>query len=86
MLDHLWRCVEEEGREPKEVEVSMSPLGCAPPGGEGFDAQQHLDVLGALAELGVTWTSTSVPGDSLDRALEALEQYGTTVVTPSHPA
>jgi probable F420-dependent oxidoreductase len=82
MLDHLWRCVEEAGRDPKEVDVSLSALGCAPPGHEEFDASRHLDVLGTLAEAGVTWTSTSVPGDSLERALEALEQYAAGVIAP----
>jgi probable F420-dependent oxidoreductase len=82
MLDHLWRCVDEAGRDAKAIDVSMQALGCAPPGQEAFDPQRHLDMLGTLAELGVTWTSTSVPGDSLDHALEALEQYATTVIVP----
>jgi probable F420-dependent oxidoreductase len=82
MLDHLWRCVDEEGRDRSEVDVSMSALGCAPPGAEAFDPQHHLDVLGMLAGVGVTWTSIGAPGDSLDRALEALEQYATTVIAP----
>jgi probable F420-dependent oxidoreductase len=80
MLGHLWRCVDEAGRDRKEIDIAVQAFGCAPPGHKGFDAQQHLDTLGALAELDVTWTGTSVPGDSLDRALEALEQYATTVV------
>jgi len=33
-----------------------------------------------LAELGVTWCSTGVPGDSLDRAIEALQRYGEEVI------
>jgi alkanesulfonate monooxygenase SsuD/methylene tetrahydromethanopterin reductase-like flavin-dependent oxidoreductase (luciferase family) len=82
MLDHLWRCVDEAGRDAKAIDVSMQALGCAPPGQEAFDPQRHLDMLGTLAEVGVTWTSTSVPGDSLDHALEALEQYATTVIVP----
>jgi probable F420-dependent oxidoreductase len=82
MLDHLWRCVGEAGRDPKEVDISMAALGCAPPGTDAFDGEAHLDMLGTLAGLGVTWTSTSVPGDSLERALDALEEYATTVVAP----
>jgi probable F420-dependent oxidoreductase len=82
MLDHLWRCLDDAGRDRKEIDVCMQAFGCVPPGQEGFDAQQHLDSLGELAELGVTWTSTSVPGDSIDQALEALEQYVTEVVAP----
>jgi hypothetical protein len=86
MLDHLRRCVDEAGRDPKEVEVSMSALGCAAPGDDAFDGQRHLDVLGRLAGLGVTWTSTSVPGDGLDRALEALERYADAVIAPQAAA
>jgi probable F420-dependent oxidoreductase len=82
MLDHLWRCVEEAGRDPDDIDVSMAALGCAAPGEDGFDPQRHLDALGALAEVGVTWTSTSVPGDGLARAVEALEQYAATVIAP----
>ena len=82
MLDHLWRCVDEAGRDRSQIDVSLQALGCAPPGDASFDPQSHVDMLGTLAELGVTWTSTSVPGDSLGRALEALEEYATTVITP----
>ncbi|MBN2623877.1 MAG: LLM class F420-dependent oxidoreductase [Acidimicrobiales bacterium] len=82
MLDHLWRCVDEAGRDPSTIDISMQALGCAPPGDESFDPEQHLDALGTLAELGVTWTSTGLPGHSLDAALEALERYATTVIAP----
>ncbi|HEX6419138.1 MAG TPA: LLM class F420-dependent oxidoreductase, partial [Acidimicrobiales bacterium] len=82
MLDHLRRCAGEAGRDPAAIDVSVQALGCAPPGDAVFDGQHHLDTLGALADLGVTWTSTGLPGDSLDRALEALEQYAATVIAP----
>jgi probable F420-dependent oxidoreductase len=82
MLDHLWRCAGEAGRDPAGIDVSLQALGCAPPGDEGFDPEHHLDTLGTLAGFGVTWTSTGVPGESLDRALDALEQYATTVIAP----
>jgi len=82
MLDHLWHCVDEAGRDRREIDVSMSALGCASPGDAAFDPQRHLDTLGALADLGVTWTSTGIPGDSLDHALEVLEEYATTVIAP----
>lgn len=82
MLDHLWRHVDEAGRDRSVIDISMQALGCAPPGDAAFEPEQHLDTLGALADLGVTWTSTGLPGDSLDAALEALEQYATTVIAP----
>lgn len=82
MLDHLWRCVDEAGRDRTVIDVAVQALGCAPPGQEAFDPQRHLDTLGTLADLGVTWTSTNVPGDSLGHALEALEHYAKTVIAP----
>lgn len=82
MLDHLWRCVDEAGRDRAEIDISLQPLGCASPGDEAFDPQHTLDTLGELAGLGVTGTSTSVPGDSLGRAVEALEHYATGVIDP----
>jgi probable F420-dependent oxidoreductase len=83
MLDHLWRHVDEAGRDRSEIDICLQALGCASPGADGFDPQQHLDALGSLAGLGVTWTSTSVPGDSLARALDALEEYAAGVIAPS---
>ena len=82
MLDYLWRCVDEAGRDRKEIDICMNALGCAPPGTDGFDPKRHLDHLGELAGLGVTWTSTGVPGDSLAQALEALGQYAEGVIAP----
>jgi hypothetical protein len=31
--------------------------------------------------MGVTWSSVAVPGDSLDRAVEALARYGDEVIS-----
>lgn len=82
MLDHLWRCVGEAGRDPKSIDVCMGALGCAGPGTGRFEPQRNLDTLGAMADLGVTWTNVGVPGDSLQHALEALEEYATAVIKP----
>jgi probable F420-dependent oxidoreductase len=82
MLDHLWRCTEDAGRDRAEIDVCVQALGCTPPGHDGFDPQQHLDALGRLAELGVTWTGTGVPGTGLEPAIEALEHYAATVIAP----
>jgi hypothetical protein len=34
-----------------------------------------------MAALGVTWNSVGMPGDSLDQAVEGLEQYGAEVIS-----
>jgi probable F420-dependent oxidoreductase len=86
MLDHLWRCVDESGRDRADIDISLQALGAAPPGDGGFDPQRHLDTLGELADLGVTWTNTSVPGDSFAHALEALEEYAKAVIAAQRAA
>jgi hypothetical protein len=50
------------------------------PGSPEFSSAAHLDALDDLARLGVTWNSVSVPGSSLHRGLEAIEQYGAEVI------
>jgi probable F420-dependent oxidoreductase len=82
MLDHLWGLLDDAGRDRGEIDICVNALGCAPPGDPAFDPARNLDTLGKLADLGATWTGTSVPGDSLGAALEALEQYAAGVVAP----
>jgi hypothetical protein len=33
-----------------------------------------------MAALGVTWNGVTVPGDSVEAAVEALERYGSEVI------
>jgi probable F420-dependent oxidoreductase len=82
MLDHLWRHVDEAGRDRSEVDVAFT-TGLPGAGEEGFDAGAHLEQLDRMAALGVTWNSTSVPGDSLAHAIEAVERYGAEVIGPA---
>lgn len=79
MLDHLWRQVDEAGRDRSTIDVAFS-TGLPGPGTPGFHPDQHLEQLSKMAALGITWNGTGVPGDSLAHALEALEQYGTEVI------
>jgi probable F420-dependent oxidoreductase len=82
MLDELWRFVDEEGRDRLDIDVAFgSPAGGAP-GSASFDPDAHRAGLDGLVGLGVTWGHIGVPGDSLAHALDALEQYGTTVIAP----
>ena len=83
MLDHLWRQVDEAGRDPSEIDVAFGTPAGGAAGDDGFDPDAHRAGLDELAALGVTWASVSVPGDSLAHGLEALERYGETVITPS---
>lgn len=80
LLDDLWRRVDDAGRDRSEIDVSCANFDRADPGTAQFQADHSLQGIAELADLGVTWTSTNVPGDSVDHAIEALEQYGKQVI------
>jgi probable F420-dependent oxidoreductase len=80
LLDDLWRRVDESGRDRSAIDVSFGTPKGGSPGKASFNAAEHLEGVAELAELGVTWTATGVPGDSLAHALESLEQYGAEVI------
>ncbi len=67
---------------PRTAVRSMWPLptGLPGPADPGFDPAAHLEALDRMAAMGMTWTSTSVPGTSAAEAIEALERYGTEVI------
>lgn len=80
MLDHLWRQVDEAGRDRDEIDVSFGTPAGGSPADDDFDADAHLEGLAQLVSLGVTWTGVGVPGDSFERAIETLERYGELVI------
>jgi probable F420-dependent oxidoreductase len=80
MLDHLWHHVEAAGRHRSSIDVNFS-TGLPGPAHPAFDASAELEALDRLAALGVTWTSITVPDDSVDRAIETLERYGKEVIS-----
>ncbi|HEX4431146.1 MAG TPA: LLM class F420-dependent oxidoreductase [Frankiaceae bacterium] len=82
MLDYLWPKVEEAGRDRASIDVAFTAAH-GDVAAADFDAAHHLDLLGELSALGVTWNGVSVPGDSTAHALESLAKYGETVITPS---
>jgi probable F420-dependent oxidoreductase len=84
MVDHLRRHAEAAGRDPVTIDIAFT-TGQPGPDHAAFSAAAHLDALGDMAALGVTWNSTSVPGDSLDRAVEALGRYGSEVIAQYGP-
>ena len=84
MLDHLWRHVDDAGRDRSEIDVAFT-TGLPGAGDAGFDAGAHLEALARMAALGVTWSSTTVPGDSLAHAIDAVERYGEEVIAQAGP-
>jgi len=83
MLDELWRFVDEAGRDRAKIDISFGTPDGGSPGSRAFEPDAHLSGLQDLMRVGVTWAHTSVPGDSLSHSLEALQQYGETVIAPS---
>lgn len=81
MLDELWRFVDEAGRDRANIDVAFGTSEGGTAGSNTFRPDAHLSGLGGLVALGVTWGHTSVPADSLSHALEALQEYGETVIT-----
>lgn len=80
MIAHLRRHVEAAGRDPGTVDVAFTTRRRGP-GEDGFEAAEHLKALEEMAAIGVTWNSVGVPGDSLERAIGALQRYGEEVIS-----
>jgi probable F420-dependent oxidoreductase len=80
MLDHLWTEVEAAGREPADIDVAFFCPEGGNPGQPDFDASAKLEAVDDLAQRGVTWTSVGLPSGDLSAAVEAMEEFGTTVI------
>ncbi|MBV8236719.1 MAG: LLM class F420-dependent oxidoreductase [Acidimicrobiia bacterium] len=79
MIDHLRREIEGAGRDPAAVDICFT-TGLPAPADKGFEPSAELAALDAMARLGVTWSSTGIPGDTLEHAVEALQRYGEEVI------
>jgi len=79
MIEHLRRHIEEAGRDPSAIDITFT-TGLPGPADSGFDPGAELEALDRMAGLGVTWSSTSVPADSLEHSIEALQRYGEEVI------
>ena len=80
MLDYLWRHVEDQGRDRSEIDVCFGSDAGGSLADDTFDAGAQLEGLASLSALGVTWASVTVPGDSINRSVEALARYGEEVI------
>lgn len=82
LLTYLWDKIDEAGRDRSTIDVAFTAAHgdvTAP----NFDAAHHLDLLGELSDLGVTWSSINVPHSSIDEAIDAVVEYGERVIAPS---
>lgn len=79
-IDDLRRRLEEAGRDLSDVDVTFTNDAGGSPGEDDFDADAFLSGVAELEKVGVTWIQVHVPGDSLAHALEAIEQFGSSVI------
>jgi len=81
MVEDLRRHLDEAGRDPATIDISFT-TGKPGPADDGFDPAAELEAQATMADIGVTWCSVGIPGDSLDHAVEALQRYGEEVIAP----
>ena len=82
MLEYLWQQVDRAGRDRSEIDVCFGTSAGGSLTDDDFNAAAHIAGLAELSALGVTWASAAVPGDSINRATEALQRYGEEVIAP----
>ncbi|MDA2893106.1 LLM class F420-dependent oxidoreductase [Mycolicibacterium sp. BiH015] len=79
-IDDLRRRLDEAGRDPRGVDITFTNDAGGAPGSGNFNADEFLSGLVELEKAGVTWIQVNVPGDSLAHALEAIDEFGETVI------
>src|SRR6476620_2732329 len=62
------------------IDITFSNRGGGAPGDDDFNADAYLSALEQLAAVGVTWAQVQVPGDSLQRAVDAIGLFGSSVI------
>jgi probable F420-dependent oxidoreductase len=80
-IDDLRARLDGAGRDPSTVDIAFSTAAGGDPASEAFDAGAHLDGLGRLAALGVTWVQVGLPCDSVAHVVETLQRYGEEVIS-----
>ncbi|KAB7754863.1 hypothetical protein MPHL21000_14820 [Mycolicibacterium phlei DSM 43239 = CCUG 21000] len=82
-IDDLRRRFDEAGRDFDGIDITFTNPEGGSPGSADFNADAYLAGLERLAKIGVTWVQVGLPGDSLAHVLEAIEQFGSSVIAAS---
>lgn len=77
-IDDLRRRTEQAGREPSDIEVQVEGALTTPMERTAADT---LEMVAALADVGVGWMVVDPPADDVERALDAIAAYGADVVS-----
>ncbi|WP_333890310.1 LLM class F420-dependent oxidoreductase [Mycolicibacterium gadium] len=78
-LDDLRRRCDTAERDFASLDITFNGLP-GTPGTPSFVADAYLREVDRLSRLGVTALSLTVPGDSVNRAVEAIEEFGSSVI------
>lgn len=79
-IEDLRRRCDAAGRDHGTVDVTFNGLR-GTPGTAEFNADTYLSEVERLARLGVSAVQLTVPGDGVSHALEAIEEFGESVIT-----
>jgi alkanesulfonate monooxygenase SsuD/methylene tetrahydromethanopterin reductase-like flavin-dependent oxidoreductase (luciferase family) len=78
-IDDLRRRCDAAGRDFSSIDITFNGLP-GTPGTPTFNADDYLTEVERLAALGVTAIQLSAPGDGLAHAVQAIEEFGETVI------
>lgn len=78
-LDDLRRRCDAAGRDFTAIDITFNGLP-GTPGTPSFVADAYLGEVDRLSQMGVTAVSLTVPGDSVNQAVEAIEEFGASVI------
>ncbi|MCT7659354.1 LLM class F420-dependent oxidoreductase [Mycobacterium deserti] len=80
-VEDLRRRFDDAGRDWSGIDVTFTNADGGSPAGDDFNADAYLTGLEKLAAVGVTWVQVTLPGDSLARLLDTIEQFGKSVIS-----
>lgn len=76
----------EAGRDPDTLDVAFMPAGLDMFNRASPDPQRVLDEVHALADVGVTWATVTLPGETRAELLGEIERFGVRVIGAMLPA
>ncbi|EKF24245.1 putative F420-dependent oxidoreductase domain protein [Mycolicibacterium hassiacum DSM 44199] len=80
-VDDLRRRFDEAGRDFAALDIAFTNDEGGTPGCDDFNPDAYLAGVEKLAAIGVNWIQVGLPGDSLAHTLEAIDQFGRTVIS-----
>ena len=82
LIEQLGDRLEAEGRPRDAVEVSTQSVGSFVSHEDSFE--KHLDTIGELTDMGVSWTMFPYARDGFAGALDYLRSFGQEVASKVH--